>query len=127
MNSPPSASARQVLTRGVVVTMNPRRQVFSPGVVVVERDRITHVGPNESWSRSGDDRVVDCRGHVVMPGLINTHTHACFSLFRGLTEDLPRRAWAPAYAVPYQDRATPQDYYWGAMLGGLEMLTNGVT
>lgn len=127
MSSSQRADARQVLTGGVVVTMNLRREVFSPGVVVVERDRIAHVGPDGSWSRSVDDQIVDCRGHVVMPGLINTHTHACFSLFRGLSEDLPRQAWAPAYAVPYQERATPQDYYWGAMLGGLEMLTNGIT
>ncbi len=127
MNHPPSPGPRQVLTGGVVLTMNPRRQVFSPGVVAIERDGIAHVGPDGSLFSRSDDHVIDCRGHLVMPGLINTHTHACMGLFRGLGEDRPRSAWGPMYTLPYVERAVPDDYYWGATHGGLEMLTNGIT
>jgi len=61
-----------------------------------------------------------------MPGLINAHTHACAVLFRGLAEDRTREGWA-GYTLPYLDRMTGEDYYWGALLGALEMLLDGVT
>ncbi len=128
--TPPS---RQVLTGGTVVTMNARGEVFSPGTVVIEGPRIVHVGADGSWPSGNagepvDSRdTVDCRGHLLMPGLVNAHTHTCMALFRGLLEDRPRDAWAPSYTLPYQDRAQPDDYYWGTLLGGLEMLQNGIT
>ncbi len=121
-------SARQVLAGGVVLTMNARGDVFSPGVVVVDGARILHVGGEGSWLPHGGETVVDCRGCLIMPGLVNAHTHACMALFRGLGEGWSRHRWsASAYAPPYMDRAVPADYYWGAMLGGLEMLTSGIT
>ncbi len=132
-----NARARLVLTGGVVVTMNPRREIFSPGVVVIDGERIIHVGAAGSWPgpdgdrRPGEggtrDRIVDCRGLLLMPGLINTHTHSPFALFRGVADGRAREDWPPTYAVPYQERATPDDFYWGAALGGAEMVLNGVT
>ncbi len=121
------AEDRQVLTGGVVLTMNPGREIFSPGVIVIDGTRLVHVGPAASWPEQEGDRRVDCTGHVLMPGLVNTHTHACMALFRGLAEDRPRAAWAPTYTLPHQERAIPDDYYWGTLLGGAEMLTNGIT
>ncbi|HEV2359146.1 MAG TPA: amidohydrolase [bacterium] len=119
---------RQILRGGTVVTMNPRRDVFAPGTIVLDGARIVHVGAGGDWPVRDGDTVVECGGHLVMPGLINTHTHAGFALFRGLGEDRSRAEWfASAYAPPHMDGARPDDYYWGTMLGGLEMLTNGVT
>ncbi len=122
------AYARQILTGAVVFTMNPEGAVFSPGVVVIEGARIVHVGPEGTWQAETGDAVVDLSGTLMMPGLINTHTHACMALFRGLGKDRSREAWfASGYAVPEQARTEPDDYYWGTMLGGLEMLTSGIT
>ena len=121
------ASSRQVLTGGTVVTMNPRGDVFSPGVLVIEEDRISHVGPEVTRPAGEPGTVIDCHDCLLMPGLVNAHTHACMALFRGLKEDQPQAAWVPAYSLPYQDRALPEDYFWGTLLGGLEMLQNGVT
>jgi len=118
---------RQVLAGGTVITMDPQRRVHAPGVVVLDGDRIAHVGPEASWTPRPGDRAVDCRGLLVLPGLVNTHTHAALSMFRGVAEDRPREAWGVTYALPYLERLAPEDYYWGAMLGGLEMLTNGIT
>jgi 5-methylthioadenosine/S-adenosylhomocysteine deaminase len=118
---------RQVLTGGTVVTMNPQGDVFSPGILVIEDGQITHVGPESTAPAHGPGTIVDCRGCLLMPGLINAHTHTCMALFRGLREDRPRDAWMPAYTLPYQNRAQPEDYYWGTLLGGLEMLQNGIT
>ena len=120
---------RQILTGGTVVTMNPRGEILSPGTVVIEDACIASVGPDGAAGPARtDDAVIDCRGHLVMPGLINTHTHAGFALFRGLGEDRTPEEWfASAFAPPYMAGAVPEDYYWGTMLGGLEMLLNGVT
>ncbi len=121
-------STRQLLSGDVIVTMNAAGQVFSPGVVVIEGTRILHVGAEGSWAPQGGETVVDCRGCLLMPGLVNVHTHACMALFRGLGEKRSRQQWvAASYAPPYMERAVPADFYWGTMLGGLEMLTNGIT
>jgi 5-methylthioadenosine/S-adenosylhomocysteine deaminase len=120
---------RQILKGGTVVTMNAQSEILSPGIVVIDGERIVHVGEDEpaASSRPGET-VVDCRGHLVMPGLINTHTHAGFALFRGLAEDRSREMWfTSAYGPPHMERAVPEDYYWGTMLGGLEMLLSGTT
>jgi 5-methylthioadenosine/S-adenosylhomocysteine deaminase len=118
---------RIVLSGGVVLTMNPGRAVHAPGDVVIDGVRIAYVGPAGGWVREPGDRLIDCRGLLLLPGLINSHTHAAMSLFRGVAEDLPRAAWGTTYGLPYMDRAVPDDYYWGALLGGLEMLLNGIT
>jgi len=115
------------LDGGMVVTMNDRRDIFSPGVVVVEGSHLAHVGPAGTWTATADEVVEDCRGLLLAPGLINTHTHAAMALFRGVARDGPRDAWSTTYALPFLERAEPEDLYWGAMLGLLEMLTNGIT
>ena len=108
------------------MTMNPGGDVFAPGTVVIEGARIAHVGPDGSAPAREGDRVVDCRGLLVMPGLVNTHTHACAVLFRGLAEDRTRKAWAQ-YTLPHPERMTPEYDYWGTLLGALEMLLGCVT
>jgi 5-methylthioadenosine/S-adenosylhomocysteine deaminase len=132
---------RQILSGGTVVTMNPQAEIHCPGMVVIDGARIAYVGrdaaiasastgarPADAPPQRPDDVVVDCRGHLLMPGLINTHTHTGFALFRGLAEDRTREAWfASAYSPPYMAGAVPDDYYWGTLLGGFEMLMNGVT
>lgn len=119
---------RYILTGGPVLTMNPGGDVIDPGVVVLEDRRIVHVGRADGRPPAPGDIFVDCRDHLVMPGLVNTHTHAAMALFRGLGEGWTPEGWtAAAYTLPQQARAEPEDYYWGAMLGGLEMLLNGIT
>jgi 5-methylthioadenosine/S-adenosylhomocysteine deaminase len=119
----------QILRSGTVLTMNARDEILAPGTVVIDGARIVHVGRDGAAPPPAPgDVIVDCRGHLVMPGLINTHTHAGFALFRGLAEDRSRDGWfASAYGPPYMERAVPEDYYWGTMLGGLEMLLSGTT
>jgi 5-methylthioadenosine/S-adenosylhomocysteine deaminase len=90
----------------------------------IEGGKIAAIG--EAMARPGDS-VIDCRDALVIPGLVNTHTHACASLFRGLTEDLPREYWRDAYGVPDQERFQPEDFQIGALASCLEFLLNGVT
>lgn len=119
---------RQVLSGATVLTMNSRRELFHDAAVVVEGPAISYVGPASGVRAEPGDLCIDCRGQLLMPGLINAHTHTAMGMFRGLAEDRPRNGWAPAqYELPYLRRMRPDDYYHGALLGALEMLANGIT
>jgi 5-methylthioadenosine/S-adenosylhomocysteine deaminase len=71
--------------------------------------------------------VIDCRKKVLIPGLINTHTHLSMSLFRGYADDLELREWLEKKIWPLEARLTGEMCYHGALLGGLEMTRTGTT
>ncbi len=82
-----------------------------------------------------DDRFVDFAvGEVedmnfalVLPGLINTHTHAAMTLFRGIAEDVKLHEWLSTYIFPREAKLTEQDVYVGSLIGFMEMIKNGTT
>jgi 5-methylthioadenosine/S-adenosylhomocysteine deaminase len=76
--------------------------------------------------RAAVDRL-DGRGYLVAPGLINAHTHAAMTLFRGRADDLPLMEWLQRHIWPYEQLMTEDDVYAGARLGILEMVRNGTT
>ena len=120
------SAAPTVLTGGAVLTMDPDDRLLLAADIRIEDTKIDGIGAAGALVRPGDT-VIDCRDTLVIPGLVNTHTHACASLFRGLTEDLPREYWRDAYGVPNQERFQPEDYKLGAEAACLEFLLNGVT
>ena len=90
-----------VVANGIVVTMDAERRVISPGSVAVSGSTIVGVGPADAIAR--DFRATDtieARGKVVLPGLINTHTHAPMVLYRGLGDDLALMDWLQRYIFP---------------------------
>ncbi len=64
---------------------------------------------------------------IVMPGLINTHTHAAMTLFRGVAEDVPLDRWLSDYIFPRESKLTEEDVYIGSLVGFMEMVKNGIT
>lgn len=72
-------------------------------------------------------REIDCRGMVVMPGLINTHCHVAMTLQRNLADDIPLMKWLYEYIWPFEAQQTPDEVKLGAELGIVEMLLGGVT
>ena len=76
--------------------------------------------------RAAVDRL-DGRGCLVAPGLINAHTHAAMTLFRGRADDLPLMEWLEKHIWPYEEVMTEDEVYAGARLGILEMVRNGIT
>lgn len=73
------------------------------------------------------DRVLEGKDHLVIPGLVNTHTHNYMTLFRNLADDVPFEEWLFRRVMPREDEMTPEDAYWGATLGIMEMLRTGTT
>jgi 5-methylthioadenosine/S-adenosylhomocysteine deaminase len=93
------------------------------GVIAEIRDEGADLPPAQ---RAGADRL-DGRGCLVAPGLINAHTHAAMTLFRGRVDDLPLMEWLERHIWPYEALMTEEDVYAGARLGILEMVRNGTT
>ena len=103
-----------------VITMNPREPIIKGASIYVE-DGI----PSVVKDRVEADIVINGKGKAVLPGLINAHTHAPMSLFRGLAEDLPLERWLREKIWPLEAKLKPRDCYVGARLSILEMLKTG--
>ena len=106
-------------------------QTFT-GSVGVEGDRIAFISAAEADAEAFRQahpglREIDCRGRLVMPGLINTHCHAAMSLQRSLADDIPLMKWLNEHIWPFEARQTPEDVALGMELGIIEMLLGGIT
>lgn len=71
------------------------------------------------------DEVLDGAGTAIVPGLVNAHTHAAMTLFRGYADDLPLMEWLEHHIWPAEARLDADDVYWGARLACLEMIRSG--
>jgi 5-methylthioadenosine/S-adenosylhomocysteine deaminase len=114
---------------GTVVTMDGKGRVLENGAVAVRGERIVAVGPTaELAAKYEAGHTVDAAARVVMPGLINTHTHAPMTLFRGLADDLPLMEWLRQYIFPAEAKNVTEDFVrWGTRLACLEMIQGGIT
>lgn len=114
---------------GVVVTMDARRQIIRDGAVAVRDGRIVAVGTLEDVRAHWSAREVrDCSGCIVMPGLVNTHTHLPMSLLRGLVDDLRLDVWLYGYMLPVEREFTDEHFCRvGTRLSCAELIRSGVT
>ncbi|MGA1874015.1 MAG: amidohydrolase family protein [bacterium] len=102
--------------------------ILEDGGVAVRRDRIISVGKAEDLQKSYQaTRTFRFPHHVIMPGLVNAHTHAAMTLFRGLADDLPFMDWLHGYIFPAERRLTGDLVYKGTQLACLEMMLSGTT
>jgi 5-methylthioadenosine/S-adenosylhomocysteine deaminase len=118
-----------LLLGGIVVTMDPRRTVYPAGAIAVRGGRIEAVGPRQEVAgRYRAPRTIDASGGLLLPGLIDGHTHLPMTLFRGLADDLPLHAWLEQHVWPAEQQfLNPETVRWGARLGAAELIRSGVT
>ncbi len=102
-------------------------QVEQSQDISITANRITAAGPASDLSSNDARLVIDGRGMLAIPGLINTHAHVPMVLFRGLVEDVSVESWFNDYIWPLESNLTPEDVYWGALAGMAEMIEGGVT
>ena len=118
-----------IVTNAIVVTMDGGGRVLSPGAVAIEGRDIAAVDTPSAIAagyRAKDS--IDARGAVVMPGLINTHTHAPMVLYRGLADDLALMDWLQKYIFPAEAKTVnPAFVRAGTRLAALEMIRSGTT
>ena len=121
-----TATCDLLLTNGVVLTMDPHFTIHRPGAVAVTGDSIVAVGSEAMALEAAE--TVDCRGRVIMPGLVNAHTHAPMTLLRGLADDLRLDVWLMGYVMPVERAFVSPDFVrLGTRLACAEMIRSGVT
>lgn len=119
----------KLLIGGVVVTMNQNYDVFPDGAIAVRGNTIVAVGPRETITAVYTAaETLDCSGQIIMPGLINAHTHAPMTLLRGLADDLRLDVWLMGYMMPVErEFVSPEFCYYGTLLACAEMILSGTT
>lgn len=99
------------------------------GDLLIENDKISEIArkDEESISQVGIDKIIDGENRILMPGLINTHTHLSMNLFRGLTDDMALDEWLNDYIWPTEAGLCGEYCHAGASLGIVEMIKSGTT
>lgn len=116
-----------ILSRGTVITMDPARRVLEDAAVAIDDGRIHAIGPTSQIEASVDaERIIDCRGKVLLPGLIDTHGHGGHSLIKTIAADTPS-LWMPIVTNMYKHDTTDEYWYIDGLLSALERLKFGVT
>ena len=125
----PVSSVDTLVTAAHVLTMDGADRVFSPGAVAISKGAIVAVGsPSELLSRYSPKQKISRPHSVVLPGLINTHTHAAMSLLRGIADDLPLTDWLTKFIFPAEGKnVSPLFVKAGTLLACAEMVRGGTT
>ncbi len=118
-----------IWTARYVVTMDPQRSVIENGAVAIAGDHIVAAGPRaEIDAKYTASHRLDRGDAILTPGLINTHTHAAMSLFRGIADDLKLQEWLDRYIFPAEAKNVDREFVkWGTRLAVLEMALSGTT
>src|SRR6266849_4138108 len=118
-----------IVTGGAVVTMNAERRIIEDGAVAVKGDAIVAVGPRAAVeAKYSGAQTVDAKGKLVLPGLINGHTHVPMTLLRGLKDDVTLEEWLSKFIFPAEAKNVNEDFVrWGTRLAAAEMIRGGVT
>ena len=119
-----------LIINGTIFSMAPGMpEMVQPGFLGIRNDEIAALGPmTESAVTGGAERIIDASGHLVMPGLVNTHTHAPMTLFRGLADDLPLMTWLHDHIFPAEAKSVNSEMvYWCSRLAAAEMILSGTT
>jgi len=119
-----------VIEGGTVITMAKGQKPVSDARVYIADGRILDIRRKEEAGPGPDHgaEVINAHNAIIMPGLINGHTHAAMTLFRGFADDLPLKQWLHEKIFPAEaEFLTPETVYWGSLLGCLEMIASGTT
>ncbi len=103
--------------------------MIKDGAVVIEGNRIVYVGDRDEVKRHFPRGYlkIDAKDKIILPGLINGHTHIAMTLLRGYADDLRLQEWLENWIWPYEAKMSPLDIELGALLGSVESLLSGVT
>lgn len=127
--SPAKINVDILIVGGTIVTMNADREIIEDGAITITGDHIDIMGTRNIVTRNViAKRTIDARGKVIIPGLINTHTHVPMSLFRGISDDLDLNDWLTKYIFPAEAKNVDEQFVRaGTRLGLAEMIRGGTT
>ena len=131
IDTPTSArtSADILVLGGIVITMDERQSILPDGALAIRGDAIVDLGKRaEIAAAYHGATVIDAAGCLVIPGLIDAHTHIPMTLFRGLADDLPLHTWLEQHVWPAEQKFINEETVrWGSRLGVAELVRSGVT
>jgi len=118
-----------VVVGGTVITQNAARDIISPGAVAIDGTDIVEVGPPDAIAaKYRAAETIEAREEIVLPGLVNTHTHAPMVIYRGLADDLALMDWLQKHIFPAEAKTvSPEMVRTGTRLAALEMIESGTT
>jgi 5-methylthioadenosine/S-adenosylhomocysteine deaminase len=118
-----------LLVNALVLTMDEEMHQYEPGAVAIKGDCILAAGlETDIREAHPGTQTIDCGGKVLMPGLVNAHTHAAMALLRGLADDLRLDVWLMGYMMPVErEFVSPEFVRLGTQLACAEMIHSGVT
>ncbi len=118
-----------IISGGTVVTMDSGKRLILNGAVAVKADKIVAVGASSEIARQfSSKQIINADGKVIIPGLINAHTHIPMTLFRGIADDLDLQEWLTKYIFPAEAKNVSEDFVRvGTQLGLAEMIRGGTT
>ena len=118
-----------LFTNAIVLTMDSKLNQYDPGAVAVKDDKIVAVGPEAEITKGySADETIDCDGKVLMPGIVNAHTHVPMTLLRGLEDDLRLDVWLMGYMLPVErEFVNPEFVRLGTKIACAEQIRSGVT
>ena len=112
-----------------IITVDAQRRIITSGAIAIRDGQIVEIGKTNDLEQqhASARRVIDARGKVILPGLIDGHMHSAFHLSRGLADGVSAQKFLFERMYPYEGLLTEEESYWSAMLCVLELLRNGVT
>lgn len=114
------------IINGLIVTLDENNRIIKDGSLTFCDDTIDYVG-EAKLDLNKFDQIIDAKGKLVMPGLINTHGHTPMTLLRGVSDDLPLQEWLENKIWPLERRFNEEHIHWGSQLAIVEMLKTGTT
>jgi 5-methylthioadenosine/S-adenosylhomocysteine deaminase len=111
---------------GTILTMDEKNTVIPDGLIAISGNTIRSIGKDKKGSITAK-RELDAEGGLILPGLINCHTHAAMTLFRGLADDLPLMDWLNNYIFPAEGKMDGDFVRVGTLLACAEMIMSGTT
>ena len=109
-----------------LISISDKREKYEPDMdIYISNGKIAKIGKN--IDNTHNVKVIDAKGKICMPGLINTHTHISMSIFRETLDGYTLQDWLNDKIWPMEDKLTPEDIYYASLLSCIEMITTGTT
>lgn len=117
-----------IIDGGKIISMNQAREILNNSSIAIQGNKIIAVDEKEIINRNFiSENVLNATDRIIIPGLINTHTHMFQTFLRGIGQDLPAIEWLHKAIDPVVEHYTPEDSYLSALLGSVELIKSGTT
>jgi 5-methylthioadenosine/S-adenosylhomocysteine deaminase len=117
-----------IISNGTLLPMTPGSPPIQDGAIAISDGRIDAMGATSEIENTFDAvTTINARGGLIMPGLVNSHTHAAMTCYRGLADDLPLMEWLNHYIFPAEAKSDSDQVHWSTLLACAEMIRSGTT